>query len=117
MKPVEPTRKQIEICNRYNSSVVPYRNDERVAVALSSIAKNPIVGMRNIPQPGEDVTWFFHCGEQSQTPGFYSPLHIDHLKDYIPEVLDYLCLEPGYGFIIDREGYEDIWKLDEDQAQ
>ena len=51
----------------------------------------------------------FYCGEHSDYPNFYQSIHIDHLEDYLPNVIDYLCLEPGYSFVIDSNGYENVW--------
>ncbi|MGA4658274.1 immunity protein Imm33 domain-containing protein [Proteus terrae] len=30
-------------------------------------------------------------------------------KKWLPEVINYLYLPKGHNFIIDRDGYEDIW--------
>ncbi|MFU7554406.1 hypothetical protein [Pseudomonas paraeruginosa] len=37
-----------------------------------------------------------------------SPLHGSRIE-LLPEVLDYLYLPPGARFIIDGDGYEDVW--------
>jgi hypothetical protein len=62
-------------------------------------------------QPGEGTNgWFLWCGnELSDDANFYAPLHVEHLADYLPEVIPYLHLPPGYRFQIDRQGYEDVW--------
>jgi hypothetical protein len=31
------------------------------------------------------------------------------LHQYLPEILPYLALEPGFQVIIDKHGYEDVW--------
>ncbi|WP_425164790.1 immunity protein Imm33 domain-containing protein [Delftia lacustris] len=36
-------------------------------------------------------------------------MHIGHVPDVWPALMPYLALAPGYRFIIDDEGYEDIW--------
>ncbi|WP_434657920.1 immunity protein Imm33 domain-containing protein [Chromobacterium violaceum] len=33
-------------------------------------------------------------------------------SEYLPEVLKFLCLEPGYKFMTDQYGFEDVWKED-----
>ncbi|MFC7422037.1 hypothetical protein ACFQNF_19445 [Iodobacter arcticus] len=113
MKKEIPTQKQIDICKKNCSAITPYSLEEMVAVAIKTIGKNPTVGMRNIPNDGENVTWFFYCGENSEDPDFYQTMHIEHLTDYLPNVFDYLCLEPGFSFIIDGNGYQDVWKNNE----
>ena len=45
----------------------------------------------------------------SLAPGFFSPLHFEHIDQYLPEISGYLNLPPGWRFLIDAKGYEDIW--------
>lgn len=40
---------------------------------------------------------------------FFSPLHVEHITDYLPEVVGYLDLPPGYRFYIDGNNFEDVW--------
>ncbi|WP_422646754.1 immunity protein Imm33 domain-containing protein, partial [Acinetobacter baumannii] len=37
-------------------------------------------------------------------------MHISHLENYLPEVIPYLALEERFRFVIDKQGYEDVWK-------
>lgn len=39
----------------------------------------------------------------------FSPLHVEHIADYLPEVVEYLDLPPGYRFYIDGSNFEDAW--------
>ena len=41
--------------------------------------------------------------------GFFQPVHVDHLVNLLPIVLPFLGLEPGFKFITDTTGYEDVW--------
>ena len=50
----------------------------------------------------------FYCGEFSEAEDFYKPIHAQHLSKYLPMVEKYLALAPGYRFIIDADGYEDV---------
>lgn len=69
----------------------------------------PVRGDRLAPKNGTNG-WYIWCGEQwSDDPNFYSSLHVEHLKEMLPLVLLYLDLPPGYRFIIDSTGYEDVW--------
>jgi len=104
-----PTRTQLDICQKYQSKVIPYAHNEMIAVALASLGKQPIVGERIYPRCDETISWFFHCGEYSSETDFYQPIHIGHLKQWLPEVEDYLCLDYGYKIIIDGKGYQDVW--------
>ncbi|WP_443093380.1 immunity protein Imm33 domain-containing protein, partial [Halomonas cupida] len=48
-------------------------------------------------------------GECSDAADFFKPLHIEHIKDFFPHVEKYLALSPNHKFIVDRNGYEDVW--------
>lgn len=101
---------QKRICAKSNSRFVLPLEDEMVAVALESLGKTPITGIRNILEGGENISWFFYCGEFSEDDNFFKPIHVGHLTEYLPEVIPYLALEEGFRFIIDNSGYEDIWQ-------
>ena len=60
-------------------------------------------------KPTDNVEWFFYCGEHSKALDFYKPMHAHHLSNYLPLVEKYLALAPGYCFVIDETGYEDVW--------
>ncbi|WP_227061408.1 hypothetical protein [Acinetobacter pittii] len=101
---------QKNICKKFNSKFVKSLENEMVAVALDSLGKIPITGIRNILEEGENISWFFYCGEFSEDDDFFKPMHISHLENYLPEVIPYLALEEGFRFVIDKQGYEDVWK-------
>jgi len=105
-----PTSAQLNICSKYQSKIIPYADDERVAIALSCLGKQPIVGARIYPRPDEPISWFFYCGEYSDAVDFYQPIHLCHAIQLMPEIKDYLCLDYGYKIIIDKSGYEDVWR-------
>lgn len=100
---------QQEICRKYKSKFEPLGTDEIVAVALQTLGQKPITAERIFLQEGENVSWFIYCGEHSQEADFYQPVHWHHLKEILPEILPYLGLSQGFRFIIDNEGYEDVW--------
>ena len=102
--------KQQQVSARY---CLPAQAPEAmVAVALGSLEQSPIYGTRIDLPEGGTISWFIHCGEHSDAADFYQPLHTAHLQELLPQVLGYLALPSGAKFIIDREGYEDVW-LDE----
>ncbi|AKK05109.1 hypothetical protein CMUST_03825 [Corynebacterium mustelae] len=87
----------------------------RIALALSSLGKIPTYGARLIPKttnPNE-ITWYIHCGENPGDADFYDVVCIEHLAEKLPQALPYLGLDYGYRFIIDDNGYEDIYHEDE----
>lgn len=101
--------KQQHICQKYSSQYKPVAINEMVAVALQTLGKQPIYATRVILEEGENISWFIHCGEYSDAKDFYQPLHALHLVKELPQVLPYLALDHGYHFIIDNQGYEDVW--------
>ena len=81
----------------------------KLGIAIETIGKKPINGLRHQPEKGTNG-WYIWCGEEfSEKADFFSPLHIEHLKDYLPEVIEYLDLPPGYRFLIDGNNWEDVW--------
>lgn len=80
-----------------------------VGLAINSLDSNPIYGVRE-PVKGHTTGWYLWAGEYSEDPGFYQPVHVEHLENLLPDVLPYISLEPGFKFIIDRQGYEDVWR-------
>ncbi|GAB4060889.1 immunity protein Imm33 domain-containing protein [Uliginosibacterium sediminicola] len=97
------------VCERKGEKPQSPRPLSKVGIALSTLGKQPINGLRHKPT---DTTngWYLWCGHEfSEDPDFFSPLHVEHLSDKLPEVLDYLELPPGYRFLIDRKNYEDVW--------
>ena len=100
--------KQQSICEW--AQVQPQRplDGSKVGIALSSLRQQPIHGMRINPT---DVTygWYIWCGDLSAADDFFAPLHVEHLHEYLPAVLPYLDLPPGYRFLIDDANYEDVW--------
>lgn len=97
-------------CMKFNSKFVQTSKNEMVAVALDSLGKIPITGIRNVLEEGENISCFFYCGEFSEDDDFFKPIHISHLENYLPEVIPYLALGEGFRFVIDKQGHEDVWK-------
>jgi len=104
------TAAQRAICEKYGSSIIPYAPDEQIAVALCSMGKQPLYGVRVYPKAGETISWFFYYGQYSDAENFYQPICIEHAKKQMPEIEPYLCLDYGYKIIVDLTGYEDIWR-------
>ena len=99
---------QVAVCRKYALPVIP--PEDMVAVAIPTIGKMPIHGSRIILPKDGNISWFIHCGEFSDADDFYQPLHAAHLQEMLPLVVKYLGLPPGSRFIIDDQGYEDVWQ-------
>ncbi len=100
--------RQRAICTKWGSPFIEADSHLKCGVAIKTIGLNPIYGVRYAKCKGT-TGWYLWCGEYSDDPAFYDPVCTRHLLDYLPLVLPYLCLAPGYCFIIDANGYEDIW--------
>ncbi|MDO4228899.1 MAG: hypothetical protein Q4C98_03730 [Capnocytophaga sp.] len=100
---------QLDICSKYNSEFEQLMPDEMVAIALDSIGKMPITGVRETLKNGQSVSWYIYCGDYSADTDFYKPVHWVHLIEILPQVIPYLGLSKGFRFIIDDDGYEDVW--------
>jgi hypothetical protein len=98
---------QEELCSRFGVVGNPPRTGEKLGIARATVGKLPINGLR-IHLEGT-CGWFIWAGEEASTdPNFYQPLHVEHVVDYLPSVVPYLALPPGYRFQI-ADGYEDVW--------
>ena len=90
----EKMREQQEtLCKKYNSPCFFCSGDEVIGVAINSLMKQPIYGVRHTRENGS-------CG-------WY---HFSHIDDIVPSfILKYLALAPGFKFISDENDYEDVW--------
>lgn len=100
--------RQAAVCEKYGSSIVFPDPGMKAGLALGTFHLMPIRGVRVAPENGVDG-WYIYGGEHSEDADFYKPVHQSHLAELLPQVLPYLALAPGYNFIIDDEGYEDVW--------
>lgn len=99
---------QKEVCTKFNSDFVPCSETEKLGLAIETLGKLPINGLRYKAENGT-CGWYIWCGEEmSQEPEFFKPLHVRHIKEYLPEIDKYLALPPGYRFLI-ADDYEDVW--------
>ncbi|WP_444932599.1 hypothetical protein ACJJI5_17475 [Microbulbifer sp. EKSA008] len=99
---------QEDVCKRFNTLPFPCMGKEKLGIAIETIGKVPINGLRHNPENGT-CGWYIWCGEEmSQDADFFKPLHVRHISEYLPEVEQYLALPPGYRFLIAGE-YVDVW--------
>lgn len=100
---------QRAVCVRIGTPFEPPSTFENVGIALSTIRKQPLNGLRYAPEHGT-CGWYIWGGEELLTdPEFFQPLHVHHLAEECPAVLPYLALPPGYRFLI-APGYDDVWE-------
>jgi hypothetical protein len=105
-------RKQKEICERHGALYTASPFDKIIGVAIETFEDKgvmPIYGVRLPTASDDSATWYIYAGEYSAADDFYKPMHIGHLLELCPQVLQYLGLPPGWRFLFDDKGYEDVW--------
>jgi hypothetical protein len=102
-------KREQTVCECKGVEPVKPETGSKLGIAIETIGKMPINGLRHKEENGTNG-WYIWCGEEmSQEEDFFSPLHIEHIKEYLPEVEEYLDLPPGYRFLVDGNNYEDVW--------
>lgn len=104
----EVKKEQEEICKKYKSCISHPNINGKIGIALESLGTMPTTGVRKIQENGTEG-WYIWGGEYSAAPDFFKPVHLSHIEVIAPEVIRYLSLSPGFKFIIDNAGYEDVW--------
>jgi hypothetical protein len=97
------------VCDRLGVSPRQPEAGSKLGIALSTLGSLPIHGLRLNEETGTNG-WYIWCGkEMSKGDDFFSPLHVEHIDQHLPRISDYLALPPGYRFLVDGKGYEDVW--------
>ena len=99
---------QARVCARFGSPVCPPEPGLKIGLALQTRGQQPVTGMRAEPAHGT-AGWYIWAGAYGDEPDFFQPVHVQHMAELWPQLLPYLALAPGFRFIIDDEGYEDVW--------
>lgn len=102
------TNNQRSICEKFGSKFIPALRNLKVGLARQTLELSPVYGVRE-PLVGDTTGWYIWAGPHSDDPDFFQAVHAEHLSDILPLVMPYLGLEPGFKFIIDASGYEDVW--------
>lgn len=104
------TPAQRELCNRFDVEPCAAPPDLKLGLARNvREGLQPINGLRH-PPGGDTTGWYIWAGERlPDDPDFFEPVHVGHLAELCPEVLQYLALPPGWRFLI-APGYEDVWE-------
>ena len=107
---IEFVEKQKTKCKLYNAKFVPAPFNEFVAIALKSFEDfvMPINGLRHPKESKQSSNWYIWAGEYSESDDFFQVVHIHHLLEICPKVINYLGLAPGWRFLFDNN-YEDVW--------
>lgn len=97
------------VCEWQDVQPVPPAPGSKVGLAMSTLGRGPVHALRHRPS-GSTNGWYIWCGEgPSDDPDFFAPLHVEHLSQYLPELVEYLDLPPGYRVLVDGANYEDAW--------
>jgi hypothetical protein len=99
--------KQKEICHMYNSKWTPINKKLKVGIS-ANLNLNPLNALRYQKEQGT-TGWFIWTGDYSEADDFFKPMCAEHLLQIRPQTITYLGLGPGFRFIIDKNGYEDVW--------
>lgn len=100
---------QLALCKKYEAEYFPSPQEMKVGIA-SNVKQGirPVNGLRHPPE-GDTTGWYIWAGEElSDQPDFFNPLHVEHLKQWCPEIQKYLGLPPGWRFLIDGD-FVDVW--------
>lgn len=101
--------KQKEICSRFNVNWVESSLLSKVGIAENvKLGIMPIHGLRHHPKD-DSTGWYIWAGDYSDSSDFFVPLHVNHLYEWCPDIIKYLGLPPGFRFLVDNKGHEDIW--------
>lgn len=107
----EDVKLQRETCKQFDAPFLA--TTPGMMVGLSRNVREgalPINGLRH-PVEGATSGWFIWGGEEmSDAPDFFEPVHAGHLREICPAVLRYLGLPPGWRFLVDLNGYQDVWE-------
>lgn len=105
----EPDPAQVEVCRRFGVQPWAPELDELVGVAHNVRSGiQPLNGMRYLPE-GAGCGWLLWAGDEiGEEDDFFAPMHVRHLPEWLPAVVPYLALLPGWRFLI-APGYEDVW--------
>jgi hypothetical protein len=101
-------RIQKSVCSRFQTKFVESKNELKVGIALQTLGQTPLNALRH-PIEGDTTGWYIWAGEQmSEEVNFFQPLHVEHLSNYVPELLPYLGLAPGWRVLL-ANSHEDVW--------
>jgi hypothetical protein len=99
--------RQKQTCEKYQSKWTPINRKLMIGCAFD-LNSDFINGLRH-PQEKRTTGWYIWTGEYSESDDFFKPMCAEHLLQIRPELIKYFGLDIGYRFLIDKNGYEDVW--------
>jgi hypothetical protein len=100
------------VCEEFDSSYNAVKETDLVAIAVHTLNKEPVVGLRKALDPQDNVAWYIYGGELEEGDDFFEIITVKELFEVFPDALPYLALAEGYRFMIDSDDYEDVWKAE-----
>ena len=98
------------LCEEFGSAYIEVSGDDVIAVAVQTLNKDPLVGIRKKSETDENVSWYIQGGELEEGTDNFETMTVRELQELAPDVLPYLALDVGFRFMIDGDDYEDVWK-------
>ena len=97
------------ICAAQSVDPCPPLGPTKLGVAVATLERDPLNGMRSPPE-GDTCGWYIWGGELSDADDFFQPVHVAHLPELCPRAVSYLCLPPGYRFLLGENDHVDVWR-------
>lgn len=103
-------KQQEDICEKYSQKKDLVELNSLIALGKNFNSKIQINGLRH-PKTESLCGWYIWSGDDfdQENFDFFEPSHVYHLLDNASFVIKYLGLPIGNRFLIDNNGYEDIW--------
>jgi len=98
---------QASVCAAHGADSIGCDPDMKVGIALSTLGHLPLNALRHRPENGT-TGWYIWGGNLSEAPDFFQPLHAGHLCEYVPQLVRYLALAPGWRVLI-APAQVDVW--------
>jgi hypothetical protein len=83
--------------------------DEMISLALDTLRLQPLNGLRYPPEGGGSGWYIWGGNEMSEAADFFSPVQVRYVTDYVPDILPYLALPPGFRFQTDHKTQQKAW--------
>lgn len=98
-----------DLCARLGVEPDWPNQDLKVGVSEAALrGELPLHGLRHSPA-GDTSGWYLWSGDaMGLDDDFFQPLHAGHLFADKHPAASYLCLPPGWRFLI-RQDHEDVW--------
>lgn len=100
--------KQKDICKKYTSKWSLINKKLHIGISNNYFLQ-PVNGLRHSSENGT-VGWYIWFGEFKNDDDFFKPMCAEHLLEINPNIIQYLGLDVGFRFLIDCNGYEDVWE-------